>query len=335
MGASGSIVPILTVLLSESTKDKNKDALKPLHDPLRLATYTPISPADVIVFREGEYAVVVDGKTKEVIARSTDSAEVVQKAIDHVYDEGGGVVVVMFDTSNITVTLKSNVLIVSLTDNYKYTFTDQTFTQLLKRLKSDKEGRVFVEGIEFSSENSGDKVGIFTRLCGKGVLFGLNPLIDISDETDNANGIEIDINNFSSVSWKGTGLLLSGIGNNDVFTAIRITRGDTTKWGVGIAFEKDKVRDALLRLWDIVSGEIFWQIKHDGSYQFGNNVVLENVGNKARIYNTESIQIPFYTNCADLPSSGNFAGDMRVCYDTGAGKYVIKVWDGSAWQTIG
>jgi len=55
--------------------------LVPLHDPLRLATYTPISSADVIVFREGNYAVAVDGKTKEVIARSTDHAEAIRKLI--------------------------------------------------------------------------------------------------------------------------------------------------------------------------------------------------------------------------------------------------------------
>jgi len=55
--------------------------LVPLHDPLRLATYTPISPASVIVFREGNYAVAVDGKTKEVLARSTDHTEVIQKAL--------------------------------------------------------------------------------------------------------------------------------------------------------------------------------------------------------------------------------------------------------------
>jgi len=55
--------------------------LVPLHDPLRLATYTPISPADVIVFREGDYAVAVDGKTKEVLVRGTYCAEVIQKAL--------------------------------------------------------------------------------------------------------------------------------------------------------------------------------------------------------------------------------------------------------------
>ncbi|RLG84394.1 MAG: hypothetical protein DRO39_07515 [Thermoprotei archaeon] len=64
--------------------------LVPLHDPLRLATYTPISPADVIVFREGDYAVAVDGKTKEVIARSTDHADVLREAVNHVHAEYGG-----------------------------------------------------------------------------------------------------------------------------------------------------------------------------------------------------------------------------------------------------
>jgi len=47
-------------------------------------------PADVLVFKEGDYAVAVDGKTKEVIARSTDHAEVIQASIDHVASQGGG-----------------------------------------------------------------------------------------------------------------------------------------------------------------------------------------------------------------------------------------------------
>ena len=61
--------------------------LVPLHDPLRLATYVPIAAPSIIVFREGDYAVAVDGKTKEVIARSKDHAEVIQAAID-VLDTG-------------------------------------------------------------------------------------------------------------------------------------------------------------------------------------------------------------------------------------------------------
>jgi len=65
------------------------------------------------------------------------------------------------------------------------------------------------------------------------------------------------------------------------------------------------------------------------------NIVLQNVGGKLRIQNVESLQIPTLYDCADLPSSGNFEGDARVCYDTGASKWVLKVWDGSNWQTIG
>jgi len=62
--------------------------LVPLHDPLRLASYTPIAAADVIVFREGDYAIAVDGKTKQVIAKSTDHAEVLQKAVDALTNGG-------------------------------------------------------------------------------------------------------------------------------------------------------------------------------------------------------------------------------------------------------
>ena len=46
-----------------------------------------VSPADVIVFREGDYAVAIDGKTKEIIAKSIDHGKVIQKAINTLFDE--------------------------------------------------------------------------------------------------------------------------------------------------------------------------------------------------------------------------------------------------------
>jgi len=54
--------------------------------------YSPKHPdftADVLVYRDGEYAVAVDNKGN-TIARSTDHAEAIQKAIDHVQNQGGG-----------------------------------------------------------------------------------------------------------------------------------------------------------------------------------------------------------------------------------------------------
>jgi len=88
------MVAFIVPILAASEEEEDRDALKPLHDPLRLATYTPIATADVIVFREGEYAEAVDGKTKEVIVRSTDHAEVIQKAIDYVANQGGGTILI-------------------------------------------------------------------------------------------------------------------------------------------------------------------------------------------------------------------------------------------------
>ncbi|RLI46888.1 hypothetical protein DRO69_02175 [Candidatus Bathyarchaeota archaeon] len=46
--------------------------------------------ADVVVYREGNLAVAVGAKTKIKIASSTDHAQVIQKAIDHVANKGGG-----------------------------------------------------------------------------------------------------------------------------------------------------------------------------------------------------------------------------------------------------
>jgi len=68
-----------------------------------------IIPADVIVYRDGGDAVAVDGKTKEVIARSTDHAEVIQTAIangNHIYIVGGTYEI------GTSITVKNNVEIV-------------------------------------------------------------------------------------------------------------------------------------------------------------------------------------------------------------------------------
>ena len=45
--------------------------------------------------------------------------------------------------------------------------------------------------------------------------------------------------------------------------------------------------------------------------------------------------LPLLSDCANLPASGDYTGETIVCYDTGLAKWVLKVWDGSVWQTIG
>jgi len=41
------------------------------------------------------------------------------------------------------------------------------------------------------------------------------------------------------------------------------------------------------------------------------------------------------SDCTNLPIAGIYVGDNYACYDATAAKWVLKVWDGSAWQTIG
>lgn len=45
--------------------------------------------------------------------------------------------------------------------------------------------------------------------------------------------------------------------------------------------------------------------------------------------------LPLYTDCGSIPASGDYTGESLVCYDSANAKWVLKVWDGSAWQTIG
>ena len=43
----------------------------------------------------------------------------------------------------------------------------------------------------------------------------------------------------------------------------------------------------------------------------------------------------FLQDCTQLPAVGIEAGQSILCYDSSASKWVLKVWDGTAWQTIG
>jgi len=86
-----------------------------------------ITPADVIVYREGDCAVAVDGKTKNMIARSTDHAEVIQKAINHVANKGGGKVYIKAGTYTLSTDIvpKDNVAIVG--SGYSTVLTGRRF----------------------------------------------------------------------------------------------------------------------------------------------------------------------------------------------------------------
>jgi len=58
----------------------------PEYHVIRKESY--VSPASVIVFKEGDYAVAIDGKTKEIIEMSKDHGKVIQKAIDYLMNGG-------------------------------------------------------------------------------------------------------------------------------------------------------------------------------------------------------------------------------------------------------
>ena len=74
-------------------------------DPFTISRYSGIVPASVMVFRDGDYAVAVDGKTKEVVARSVDHAEVLQAAINQVIDKKGGRILIKSGVYNLDKTI--------------------------------------------------------------------------------------------------------------------------------------------------------------------------------------------------------------------------------------
>jgi len=58
------------------------------------------------------------------------------------------------------------------------------------------------------------------------------------------------------------------------------------------------------------------------------------ITNDERFLASAPLKIPVLSDCANA-RNGTAKGELMVCYDTGAAKWVLKVWDGSAWQTIG
>jgi len=467
--------------------------LVPLHDPLRLATYTPISPADVIVFREGDYAVAVDGKTKEVLARSTDHANVIQRALDYAgslaWDESTYPVVAgvgLFEITK-TITIPERVIcnfksarfrvvedvdvvkatkrfkILGLTidvsavegftkravvvENPNITHPDHAFEIVVKVLNGyrtgtavelyvDQDGaaitlsyvRAIVDGFEkalslravnsagcaYINSNTFDvtarysKYGIYMErnkdlslsdlglnsnlfrvhyIAGSDTIAALKIsgrynvfLVDITDivpyapetaksiifdtdakgnivlgKTESADRIEdngsynwvlgagleterrkivgvteVDVLGKGNIMvFNGTSLFLEAQSADDI-AHFAVLAGDNKVTDSAWAFIARGLSDNYPRL----------RIAPNGTISFGDgasppNIVIQNVSGKARIYNVDSLQLPLYTDCANLPASGNFTGDARACYDTDAGKWVLKVWDGSNWQTIG
>ena len=46
-------------------------------------------------------------------------------------------------------------------------------------------------------------------------------------------------------------------------------------------------------------------------------------------------EVEVYSDCTNIPTTGLYKGHVIACYDSANSKWVLKVWDGSAWQTIG
>jgi len=70
----------------------NESRIRDIGKKLSEIEYKLKQPSFVTVYREGEYAVLIDDKTKEVLAKSTDQHRVMQKAIDETSAVGGGIV---------------------------------------------------------------------------------------------------------------------------------------------------------------------------------------------------------------------------------------------------
>ena len=135
--------------------------------------YSPKHPdytADVIVYRDGEHVVAVDNKGN-TIARSTDHAEVIQKAIDSLSE--GGRVFVKAGTYNCRTTITINKPI-SFLGEHKATVLQGDADPILL---VTREGATYFEGFEIGNlvvvQNNDNRNAVVFRLVSWGLVYNL------------------------------------------------------------------------------------------------------------------------------------------------------------------
>ena len=64
------------------------------------------------------------------------------------------------------------------------------------------------------------------------------------------------------------------------------------------------------------------------------NVIKKKIFDNEPGINTDGV-VEVLSDCGSLSSTGDYTGQLVACYDSANSKWVLKVWDGSAWQTIG
>ena len=317
----------------------------------RSSRYTiPLPAYDVLVYRDGEYAVAVDRHGRE-IARSTNHAEVIQRAIDV------GNIISILDSFNVDV---------------KFDVNDKVL--LFRRLNILEVGggwnlvigtrlkKLKLIGTQFNhiiiNEIAPDDIGIE---CDLGTVYQdiINNTIIVGKIVGGRYGIRI----YDSV---GTERIFQG---NRVYVNLIIKQSekcvsiDVTEYRASFNifnFDLEGANETPAPLLKsdahrniFIIGYAGGQVGSPGlQFTGGGNIIISAVdpgidhpnvdrvvilGHKvaSRDIVPAKIVIPLLSDCADLPSSGDYKGQAITCYDSGAGKWVLKVWDGSAWQQVG
>jgi len=102
----------------------------------------------------------------------------------------------------------------------------------------------------------------------------------------------------------------------------------------------------ILRSFVGVTGEtIKLQTLNSAKTTFLDRLTIENAGDIVNLYiknsylnvlnEVKKIGLPLLTDTSQLPASGDYKGQVYVVRDSTTNKWVLKVWDGSTWQTIG
>ena len=307
-------------------------------------------PADIIVYRDGDYAVAV-ARGKGEIYRSTNHAEVIQKAIDV------GNIISILDSFDVDVKFDVNNKMLMFRELNTLEVGGGWNLVIGTRLKKLK-----LIGTQFNhiiiNEITPDDVGIE---CDLGTVYQnvINNTIVVGKIVGGKYGIRI----YDSV---GTERVFQG---NRVYVNLIIKQSErcvsieVTEYRASFNifnFDLEGANETPAPLLKSDAHRNIFIIGYAGGQvgspclQFtgGGNTVISAVdpgidhpnadkviivGHKisSRDVVPAKLAIPLLSDCANLPSSGKYTGQAYVCYDSGAGKWVLKVWDGSAWQQVG
>jgi len=280
-----------------------------------------IKAADVVVFRDGDEAVAIDSKGRE-IAMSRDHAEVWSNAlargkrvffagdfsdVDIAVDDFHVIIGASRESKLGTININGGQRIVLANFRCKSIVIDVTDRSLF-----DSEFRnLWVYG-------DGPTIGLHT----KGTANEVTTLSLINVFFENHDRCAV-IERPSDILWINTVFQQCNVGmyrgsGRHVFVKPWLENVDTGFGLIGAAY---------VYLIEPKWVNVNTKYTLTGEYGYNPRIMVVDPENYR-------MNIPYYSDCANIPSLPEYDGEMLVCYDSNASNYKLKVGIGGAWKDI-